>query len=92
MWTWQFRHVVGWVIVLGVISISVFDRTTSAAHGDVEMFVWLVWVIVAVIASAIVCLMRDQALLRGASPNSLDDSASWHSPLRLGGPAARAIG
>jgi hypothetical protein len=67
------------VIVLGVISISVFDGTTSAAHGDVEMFVWLVWVIVAVISSAIVYLVRDRVLLRGASPNSLDDSACWHS-------------
>ena len=92
MWTWQFRHVVGWVIVLGVISISGFDRTTSAAHEDVEMFVWLVWVIVAVIASAIVYLVRDQALLRGASSSSLDDSACWHSRFGLGGPAARAIG
>jgi hypothetical protein len=58
MRTWQFRHVVGWVIVLGLLSISAFDRTTTAAHGDVETFVWLVWVIVAVIALAMVYLVR----------------------------------
>jgi hypothetical protein len=41
-----------------MISISTFDRTTSAAHGDVEMFVFLIWIFFAVFASAIVYLVR----------------------------------
>jgi hypothetical protein len=58
MKTWQFRHVLGWAFTLGLIFGDVIDRTTSAAHGDAGMFVFLLWVIVAVIASAIVYLVR----------------------------------
>jgi hypothetical protein len=58
MKTWQFRHVLGWAFALGLISASVIDRTTSAAHGSVEMFVFFVLVFFAVIASAIVYLVR----------------------------------
>jgi hypothetical protein len=58
MRTWQFRHVLGWAFALGLIFVDVIDRTTSAAHGDVELFVFLVLVIFAGIAAAIAYLVR----------------------------------
>jgi len=58
MQTWQFRHVLGWAFALGLIFVAAIDRTTSAAHGDVEMFVFLVFLVWLVVASAIVYLVR----------------------------------
>ena len=55
---WIRNHLVGWAFALGLISIAAIDRTTSAAHGDVEVYVWLVCGIVAAIAVAIGYLVR----------------------------------
>ena len=58
MQTWQFRHVLGWAFVLGLIFVVAIDTTTIAAHGDVEMLAWLLWILLLVVASAAVYHVR----------------------------------
>ena len=59
MQTVGFRHVLAWVIALGVISLSAFDGTTNTTRSsDVELLLFFVWLVLIVIASSIVFLAR----------------------------------
>jgi hypothetical protein len=58
MKTWQFRHVLGWAFVLLLIFTVAIDTTTIAAHGDVEMLAWLLWLLLLVVVSAAVYHVR----------------------------------